>query len=198
MNRPGSDNPDWLKLICHPATPSTAANQIDVKIAQTANGNLTLTYRLKGNITALAIPPSNASTNTSTITDNLWQHTCFEAFIMATPGADYREFNFSPSGEWAVYNFSDYRVRSQINEDSKALLTIPAPSIKVTQDDGILVLIADLPSDLIPQTGVIKAGLSAVIEADTGGKSYWALQHPPGQPDFHHKDAFVVQLDTAS
>jgi hypothetical protein len=38
-------------------------------------------------------------------------------------------------------------------------------------------------------------GLSAVIEEVDGSKSYWALRHPPGQPDFHHRDCFALRLE---
>jgi hypothetical protein len=37
-------------------------------------------------------------------------------------------------------------------------------------------------------------GLSAVIEDTNGGKSYWALTHPPGGPDFHHSDCFTHEF----
>jgi hypothetical protein len=33
-----------------------------------------------------------------------------------------------------------------------------------------------------------------VIEAADGSLSYWALRHPPGKPDFHHRDAFALEL----
>jgi hypothetical protein len=36
--------------------------------------------------------------------------------------------------------------------------------------------------------------LSAVVEDEHGGLSYWALKHPPGKPDFHHPDLFVLHL----
>ena len=35
---------------------------------------------------------------------------------------------------------------------------------------------------------------AAVIEEDGGPLSYWALQHPPGNPDFHHPDGFALEL----
>jgi hypothetical protein len=37
-----------------------------------------------------------------------------------------------------------------------------------------------------------------VIEETSGGKSYWALAHPPGKPDFHHADGFVYELPVVS
>ena len=42
-----------------------------------------------------------------------------------------------------------------------------------------------------------RLGLSAVIEDTSGGKSYWALAHPPGKPDFHHADCFALELPPA-
>jgi hypothetical protein len=41
----------------------------------------------------------------------------------------------------------------------------------------------------------IRLGLSALVEAIDGELSYWALRHLPGKPDFHHVDAFDLQLD---
>src|SRR3979490_1310679 len=39
----------------------------------------------------------------------LWQHTCFEAFLAAPGVAGYYEFNFTPTLDWAAYQFTDYR-----------------------------------------------------------------------------------------
>jgi hypothetical protein len=39
--------------------------------------------------------------------------------------------------------------------------------------------------------------LSALIEDQNGGKSYWALAHPPGKPDFHHADSFALEFSPA-
>jgi hypothetical protein len=33
-----------------------------------------------------------------------------------------------------------------------------------------------------------------VIEDIGGGRSYWALAHPAGKPDFHHADGFTIEL----
>ena len=46
----------------------------------------------------------------------------------------------------------------------------------------------------LPADGPWRAGLSAVLEADDGTRAFWALAHPPGQPDFHHADAFALSL----
>jgi hypothetical protein len=39
-----------------------------------------------------------------------------------------------------------------------------------------------------------RLGLAAVIEGMDGQKSYWSLAHPPGKPDFHRAESFVVEL----
>jgi hypothetical protein len=41
---------------------------------------------------------------------------------------------------------------------------------------------------------VSQINLCAVIEEIDGTKSYWALAHPPGKPDFHHPDCFALTL----
>ncbi len=38
--------------------------------------------------------------------DELWQTTCFEAFLREAGADAYREWNFAPSGHWAAYDFS--------------------------------------------------------------------------------------------
>jgi hypothetical protein len=40
-----------------------------------------------------------------------------------------------------------------------------------------------------------RLGVSAVIEESDGAKSYWALKHAPGKPDFHHADSFAYELN---
>ncbi len=37
-------------------------------------------------------------------------------------------------------------------------------------------------------------GLSAVLEEKDGTKSYWALAHPDGKPDFHEPGCFTAKL----
>ncbi len=44
----------------------------------------------------------------------------------------------------------------------------------------------------------IQLNLTAVIEETDGTKSYWALAHPSGKPDFHHRDCFALQLEAPS
>ena len=52
-----------------------------------------------------------------------------------------------------------------------------------------LAVTLDLPDD-----GPWRLGLSAVIEETAGRKSYWALAHPGGRPDFHHAAGLAYDL----
>lgn len=113
--------------------------------------------------------------------DQLWQSTCFELFV-ETPGG-YREFNFSPSGAWAAYDFTGYRAGM-----AEAPLDHP-PEIDVEDigDKLLLDAIIDLP-------GSGRFGLAAVVEEVSGAKSYWALAHGGEKPDFHLAACFAATL----
>jgi hypothetical protein len=145
---------------------------------------LALTYALTGDYTRLRIPPPRPPAKA----DGLWQHTCFEAFISVKGELAYRELNFSPSGEWAVYHFRGYRDRSPLGEEESA------PKISVRRMENGLVLDANicLPHQLVMQP--LRLGLSAVVEDNRGRLSYWALKHPLGKPDFHHSAAFALEI----
>lgn len=172
-----------LDLACHPQTPAPAIRGIDVGVAGAPGGSLTLAFALQGDLASLRIPGPRPSRRAA----GLWRHTCFEAFVMAGEGPGYREFNFAPSGEWAVYAFRGYR-------DGGALEVQSAPGVVVRRRGGRLELDAEIPLDCLPPGRLLRLGLSAVVEDADGVLSYWALRHPPGKPDFHHADAFDVQL----
>jgi hypothetical protein len=55
---------------------------------------------------------------------------------------------------------------------------------------------ADVDLTALP-AGSLLIGLAAVIEEESGTKSYWALAHPAGAPDFHHEDCFAAELPAA-
>lgn len=177
------------ELHAHPDTPDAAVERIQAAVHRGAGGVLTLSFVVTGRIEDLRIPTRAAPIRA----DELWKHTCFEAFLRA-PGADgYVELNLSPSSQWAAYAFSRYRERA-------ADPATPAPFIDA--DGGrtrfelrAAVDVSGLPG--LPQDGPWRAGLSAVIEASDGRRAYWALAHPPGQPDFHHADTFALTLPPA-
>lgn len=113
--------------------------------------------------------------------DNLWRTTCFEVFVETSNG--YREYNLSPSSEWACYRFDGYR--RGMREAPESVVS------KGIRFDG---LGAQLEAQLELPDSARRFGLSAVIETVDGSMSYWALAHPSAKPDFHHSDSFVLDL----
>ena len=131
------------------------------------------------------VPPAAA--------DELWKHTCFEVFMAVRDEPGYREFNFSPSGQWASYAFRAWRDRIDDFEPGAD------PQIEVERGEHGLLLRARLPAAALPSVphgGELQIGLAAVIERSDGELEYWAVRHTPAQPDFHARDTFVLMLRT--
>jgi hypothetical protein len=180
-------------LRLHPDSLCSAVTRIEVEVARPRAGCLTLAYVVTGRIDDLAMPPVAAAA----WADDLWQHTCFEAFIGNSPGAAYYEFNFAPSTQWAAYRFGSYRNEKRVASEIKA------PRIAVERRSERYLLHASLELDgILPPVNArqggtdatCRLGLSAVIEEASGNQSYWALAHPPGKPDFHHPDCYVLEV----
>jgi hypothetical protein len=173
-----------LQLRPHPDTPCDAVSSIAVEIERPEGEIVLLRYVLFGEIARLAIPPAAAPART----DELWRRTCFEAFLRPGDGEAYVEFNFAPSTQWAAYRFTGYR-------HGVAPAEIAAPRIEVVADDTTLELAVQLNlAGLALPPGPCRVALCAVIEAASGAKSYWALAHAPGRPDFHHRSSFAYEL----
>ena len=162
----------------HPDTPSDAVTRIEVEVECPQPGSLALRYFVTGDIGEVLLPPPAAPTRA----DDLWQRSCFEAFLREESDAGYHEFNFAPSSQWAAYQFTDYR-------EGRRPAAVTVPIIEAHADAGYYELHATLDWSVPAQMA-----LSAVIEERIGRKSYWALAHPSGDPDFHHPDCFVLRL----
>jgi hypothetical protein len=176
-----------VALIAHPATPGKAVRRIEVQVDRPAPATLELHYRVEGDIGSLLIPAAS----TARRADQLWRHTCFEAFIAVPGTGGYFEFNFSPSTQWAVYRFLAYR------EGMAAIEAARAPRISVQHEHGRLGLDASVDLEPLPalrDSPGLRLALAAVVEEQDKGLSYWALAHAPGKPDFHHADGFVLTL----
>ena len=178
---------EWIDLKCHPSVHSEILESIRVFVRRSASVELQLTFRVDGDISqilipARAVPRFNAE---------LWRHTCFEAFISLEGQREYHEFNFAPSGEWAVFAFSDYRIGGPLSNEQLR------PHIARRSSATRLELDATVRLDGFPPSysrASLRIGLSAVMEA-RDGYSYWALAHPADKPDFHNVDGFALLLD---
>jgi hypothetical protein len=109
------------ELKVNPDSLCSAVTHIEVEIMRPCAGSLVLSYLVIGSIGDVRIPAAVAAART----DELWRHTCFEAFVCNLPGPAYYEFNFAPSTQWAAYRFDSYR------SGIRAATEISAPRIEV-------------------------------------------------------------------
>lgn len=175
-------------LHAHPAAGVGIARSIDVDV-QVSAGVLTLIYTIALTEAGVSIPAAVHPVRT----DGLWQTTCCEVFIKG-PDTAYFEFNLSPSGQWAAYRFFNYR------EGMEDAPIVARPEIAFLAEAGRLVLSAQIDLGFLPTEFVTsdwQLGLSCVVEGVDGSKAYWALNHPPEKPDFHHDDCFALLVGAA-
>jgi len=173
-------------LVHHPHTQVSPIAAIVVEVAREGS-RLALGYRVTGGIADLLLADPAAPNRK----DELWQHTCLEAFVGSVAGDCYVEINLSPSTQWALYGFTGYR-------HGMAAPDVDPPMIHAEADADRLLLDASIDlAGLLPEQEIWQLGLAAVIEDRSGAKSYWALAHRAGPPDFHHRDCFTLQLPPA-
>lgn len=173
-------------LTCHPDTRAgLVTTTITVNARWLADSRLELRYVIVGDCNQWRVPPLKAVSRV----DGLWQHTCCEAFFAGLGDLGYREYNFSPSREWAVYVFRGYRDRVGEDPDQSP------PEIVMIPSENAVVLSACLRLPEVMAAQPLQLGLSTVLEDNRGTLSYWSLRHPPGKPDFHHRDAFALLVN---
>ncbi len=171
-------------LLRHPAQPAPAI-ELSVEVSRWQADRLHLWFVVKGAVDQLLLPGLSDKPQRR---DQLWQTSCFEAFLRASDDHGYMEYNFAPSGDWAAYRFDSYR-------EGMRDFDWTAPIISTATIAGQYGLGVELAVGGRMAKADWRLGLSAVIEAADGCKSYWALNHPPGAPDFHHPDCFVLPLE---
>ena len=177
----------WTVLVAHPDTSPHPVSGIAVEVRLASASTLVCNYSLHGDVGRVHMFGAGAGRRA----DGLWQHTCFEAFIAAQGVAGYYEFNFSPTLAWAAYRFTDYRAGMA----PAGVAHAPGLQVKRSTDRlelGATLHLAGLAG--LAESPPLRLGLSAVVEDHRGRLSYWALEHPPGKPDFHHPDSFALEL----
>jgi hypothetical protein len=178
------------QLLPHPDAAGEAVWSVAAEVQLTAAPSLICRYLLHGELAQVRVPRMR----TGGRSDGLWRHTCCEVFIAAGQDAGYYEFNFSPALDWAAYRFEDYR------DGMSAATVTQAPGLQVRRSAGELELTATAHlAGLAPLCAarVLRVALAAVIEEKDGRLAYWALRHPPGNPDFHHPESFALELGHA-
>jgi len=168
-------------LVRHPDAPSGVIHSVDAELERMPGGAIA-TFKVSGDLSKLVIPASAEPQRT----DELWRTTCFELFV-AGQGTGYREFNFSPSGQWAVYEFDDYRA---------GMRNAPAEiETEIYQTNNDFYFSAKI-YDEFPNPVLV--GLAAVIEESDGAIRYWSTCFAPGKPDFHAAAVRCLLFDGVS
>lgn len=175
-------------LLCHPSGTDTSVHAIQASANWLANGALQLSYRIYGHPADILLPTEQSPGSA----DELWRHTCCEAFIATVNQKNYREFNLSPSNQSANYHFLDYRQRDMTFQPAAQ------PIIDFQRCDDGFQLDAVLDKALLPSGNSLQLGLAVIIESTAGRKTCWALTHCATQPDFHRRQSFTLTLHSAN
>lgn len=168
------------RLNMHPARPSSRVRGVQVVCQFLAGGEMFLRWRIDG--AQQVILPGYAGSGRA---DDLWKTTCFELFLDLGEGR-YREFNFSPSGRWAAYDFASYRQKSGDAE------LADQPTVSVDRGDAIISGVVRVPGQAL--AGASKGAFTAVVEEEGGVLSFWAPDHNRDQPDFHDASCFTLDF----
>ena len=174
-----------FNLVPHPGAPPSEPLKVWVSVDHAnslgATASTNIWFGVGAPIQRFVIPEAPEPARA----EDLWQTTCFEAFLRIPGATAYREWNFAPSGEWAAYDFTSHR-------EGRSDADVAPPYIRVEDNLTWWGLGATIAVDA---DAVWALGLSAILEETDGTKSYWALAHPPGdKPDFHAADCFAASL----
>lgn len=194
-------------LRAHPdSAPHAQSLGVEVDWRWAAPQALELEYRIRGGVGTLRWPLAAVEPERR---DGLWRHSCAELFVSEPGGAGYREFNFSPSGHWASYEFNGYRSGMRSHEWAGAAPRCALAASVATAGTVVLSVIleraalpaaraAEVPAMPSSFASRLAVGPTVVLEALDGSFSFWALRHPPGRPDFHHPDVRCASLEVPS
>ena len=181
-------------------TPFTVTGSVERKLANPVERKLAIlhfAFQLEGDLTSLDVPLSQVSKSRSQ-KDELWKTTCFEIFLSRPGDLSYFEFNFSPTGDFAVYTFDDYR------SDMQPLKQLVQPKFKFERGSDfyrITGAIGDAHDDprfkLLLAEPKLEASMTAVIKPlpGQGETTFWALSHAGKKADFHLRSSFGLSLN---
>jgi hypothetical protein len=155
--------------------------------AARSSGGLLVSWELRGRLEGILLPEQAAAPLRR---DRLWQQSCFELFAAPAGSSRYWEVNLSPSGDWNVYAFDEYRAGMRAEA---ALAALPFRIVRQPES-----LRLELAFPLVPPAQPVALGISAVLQHRSGQSSYWALMHCGPKPDFHLRESFLLSLPVYS
>ena len=143
-------------------------------------------YMLLGRLEDLVIPEPAAIPVRK---NGLWEETCFELFLGVKDSPLYWEINLSPSGQWNIFRFADYRQGMREETALKPVL------FTVQTRPGTIFISLELNlAEVLEANQPVELGFSAVIRHRNGEVTYWALNHLGPRPDFHRRDGFTIPM----
>ena len=185
-------HPVMVRQVCrlHPfeSDPQPSLRMV-AEVLWLETGLLELTFNLQANPESDALKNLKASTGRESSEerqDNLWMHTCFEAFFAKPDSEQYWELNVAPSGHWNLYQFDAYRSGGR---EEPAAVT-PTTTWKQNERECCCSITLNLAS-WCTEARLPELAITAVLETKAGEISYWALQHPGDRPDFHDRRSFL-------
>ncbi|MGB3636343.1 MAG: DOMON-like domain-containing protein [Rivularia sp. (in: cyanobacteria)] len=177
---------DNHKFCLQPFQPTTIDPKITSEITRD-NHIINFRYEIKSDLNKLEVPDIADSEARK---DELWKTTCFELFIGIENSSRYWEFNLSPSGDWNVYRFDNYRQGMQEE--------ILVESLNISIYRGCRDLLVGVDKfDLRNLTSSLcnfNVSIATVVKEKNGNISYWALKHCGEEADFHLRDSFVFDM----
>lgn len=149
---------------------------------------LDLTYEIGGNTDTLVLP---AVKDVPELRDRLYESTCLEFFFQARSHGQkgYFELNLSPSGDYACYDFVDYRRRDSSYAAGPKMPWPRPPKLlahSLTQSLATWTFrLAISPSTLVRAAPAVILQRIVARSTGPGEIEYWALRHGLDKPDFH-------------
>ena len=168
------------RLWTHPSAGALRIDGVSAGLTRSGPSTLGLEFRVNALRGVLSLTDGSGERR-----NGLWKSTCFELFIGEPLTSEYREFNFSPGGDWAAYHFDGYRAGMR-NEE----LPMPPEIISDWKTDS-LVLNAQL--SLHDLSDGSRLNFAAVIDERDFHQSLWATDHAE-KPDFHARHCFGQEL----
>ena len=162
-----------------------AAYAISVTLMK-SNEEISAEFQLLGDTTSIRWPQPVAQAQPG---HELWKHTCFELFRAQPNSPEYWEYNFSPSRQWAIYAFKDYRQAAPLSVTNTPIIELP----QLSDTAFTLQVRFNLEPPLHNKSLII--GVSAVIETIDDQRHYYALKHCSDKPDFHLRESFILEID---
>ena len=147
---------------------------------------LLINYEVVGKLSDIILPQKS---KIPTRRNNLWEDTCYEFFIAIRDLPQYWEFNLSPSENWNIYYFKNYR------EEMREELTFNSLPFEIqNQPESFELKLECSLNKIVDKDQPLEIAISSVIKHKNSELSYWALTHCEPVADFHSRDSFVLQL----